>query len=214
MACAELSYSEGLHPHPHLPQKSWRKVWGLLYAGGPSGVARLESWEVRDGGLGPAGDRSAGPSRRGERRVIRLADCVSVLPADGENCPRDTGAFLLTTTERSHLLAAQHRQAWMGPICQLAFPVSTGRVGRASTVWPWGDQLPPTYSFLIHSHPVTQQAPAKYLRAWETAQKQKPQNSSQMATHAVEKMKGWVGTRSEPGAIRQDGRRRPLRRGQ
>uniref|UniRef100_A0A8C3VH57 Docking protein 3 n=1 Tax=Catagonus wagneri TaxID=51154 RepID=A0A8C3VH57_9CETA len=94
--------------------KSWRKVWGLLYAGGPSGVARLESWE------------SAGPSRRGERRVIRLADCVSVLPAEGESCPRDTSAFLLTTTERSHLLAAQHRQQWMDRICQLAFPVSTG----------------------------------------------------------------------------------------
>lgn len=108
--------------HVKFGKKSWRKVWGLLYAGGPSGVARLESWEVRDGGLGPAGDRSAGPNRRGEPRVIRLADCVSVLPVDCESCPRDTGAFLLTTTERSHLLAAQHRQAWMGPICQLAFP--------------------------------------------------------------------------------------------
>lgn len=100
-------------------------------------MARLESWEVRDGGLGPGGDRSAGPGRRGERRVIRLADCVSVLPADGENCPRDTGAFLLTTTERSHLLAAQHRQEWMGPICQLAFQVSIRRVGRASRGQGW-----------------------------------------------------------------------------
>ncbi|XP_037679112.1 docking protein 3-like [Choloepus didactylus] len=108
--------------HVKFGKKSWRKVWALLYAGSPSGVARLESWEVRDGGPGPAGDRTSGPARRGERRVIRLADCVSVLPADGESCPRDTGAFLLTTTERSHLLAAQHRQAWMGPICQLAFP--------------------------------------------------------------------------------------------
>ncbi|XP_016058734.1 PREDICTED: docking protein 3 [Miniopterus natalensis] len=117
--------------HVKFGKKSWRKVWGLLYAGGPSGVARLESWEVRDGGPGPAGDRSAGPSRRGERRVIRLADCVSVLPADGESCPRDTGAFLLTTTERSHLLAAQHRQSWMGPICQLAFP-GTGECSSGS----------------------------------------------------------------------------------
>uniref|UniRef100_A0A8C5YYX9 Docking protein 3 n=2 Tax=Marmota marmota marmota TaxID=9994 RepID=A0A8C5YYX9_MARMA len=108
--------------HVKFGKKSWRKVWALLYAGGPSGVARLESWDIRDGGLGPAGDRSAGPGRRGERRIIRLADCVSVLPADGESCPRDTGAFLLTTTERSHLLAAQHRQSWMNPICQLAFP--------------------------------------------------------------------------------------------
>uniref|UniRef100_A0A2K6PRU6 Docking protein 3 n=1 Tax=Rhinopithecus roxellana TaxID=61622 RepID=A0A2K6PRU6_RHIRO len=118
--------------HVKFGKKCWRKVWALLYAGSPSGVARLESWEVRDGGLGAAGDRSAGPGRRGERRVIRLADCVSVLPADGESCPRDTGAFLLTTTERSHLLAAQHRQAWMGPICQLAFP-GTGEASSGST---------------------------------------------------------------------------------
>lgn len=122
-------------------------------------MARLESWEVRDGGLGPAGDRSAGPGRRGERRIIRLADCVSVLPADGESCPRDTGAFLLTTTERSHLLAAEHRQAWMGPICQLAFPVSTGQVGKASRGGPGR----PFHPHLVHLHarsrPVTRQAP-------------------------------------------------------
>ncbi|KAM7242281.1 hypothetical protein CapIbe_006752 [Capra ibex] len=132
----ETPIKDGILYQQHIKfgKKSWRKVWGLLYAGGPSGVARLESWEVRDGGLGPAGDRSAGPGRRGERRIIRLADCVSVLPADGESCPRDTGAFLLTTTERSHLLAAEHRQAWMGPICQLAFPVSTGQgTGESSS---------------------------------------------------------------------------------
>ncbi|XP_023572287.1 docking protein 3 isoform X2 [Octodon degus] len=124
MESAETPIKDGIlyQQHVKFGKKSWRKVWALLYAGGPAGVARLESWDVRDGGLGPAGDRSAGPSRRGERRVIRLADCVSVLPADGESCPRDTGAFLLTTTERSHLLAAQHRQSWMDPICQLAFP--------------------------------------------------------------------------------------------
>ncbi|XP_075399335.1 docking protein 3 isoform X2 [Tenrec ecaudatus] len=116
----ETPVKEGFLYQQHIKfGKCWRKVWALLYAGGPSGVARLESWDARESGLGSAGDRSA---RRGERRVIRLADCVSVLPADGESCPRDTGAFLLTTTERSHLLAAQQRQAWIGPICHLAFP--------------------------------------------------------------------------------------------
>nr|XP_015090349.1 docking protein 3 [Vicugna pacos] len=133
MELLETPVKDGIlyQQHVKFGKKSWRKVWGLLYAGGPSGVARLESWEVRDGGQGPAGDRSAGPGRRGERRVIRLADCVSVLPADGESCPRDTGAFLLTTTERSHLLAAQHRQAWIGSICQLAFP-GTGESSSGS----------------------------------------------------------------------------------
>uniref|UniRef100_A0A8D2B9T6 Docking protein 3 n=1 Tax=Sciurus vulgaris TaxID=55149 RepID=A0A8D2B9T6_SCIVU len=124
MEPVETPVKDGILYQQHIKfgKKSWRKVWALLYAGGPSGVARLESWDIRDGGLGPTGDRSAGPGRRGERRIIRLADCVSVLPADGESCPRDTGAFLLTTTERSHLLAAQHRQSWISPICQLAFP--------------------------------------------------------------------------------------------
>ncbi|XP_004697210.2 docking protein 3 [Echinops telfairi] len=131
----ETPVKEGFLYQQHIKfgKKCWRKVWALLYAGGPSGVARLESWDARESGLGSAGDRSA---RRGERRVIRLADCVSVLPADGESCPRDTGAFLLTTTERSHLLAAQQRQAWMGPICHLAFPgigESTSASGEAES---------------------------------------------------------------------------------
>ena len=60
---------------------------------------------------------------------------------------------------RSHLLAAEHRQAWMGPICQLAFPVSTGQVGKASR----GGLGRPFHPHLVHlhahSHPITQQAP-------------------------------------------------------
>lgn len=126
-------------------------------------MARLESWEFRDGGLGPTGDRSGGPSRRGERRVIRLADCVSVLPADGESCPRDTSAFLLTTTERSHLLAAQHRQEWMDPICQLAFPVSTRQAGRDSGGWP-GRPPHPTWfiSVLTHILSLSKHLPSPY----------------------------------------------------
>ncbi|XP_020854518.1 docking protein 3 [Phascolarctos cinereus] len=126
MDTQETPLKDGLlyQQHVKFGKKSWRKVWAFLYADGPSGVARLESWDVRDGGGGPAGDKPTG--RRGDRRVIRLADCVSVLPADGESCPRDTTAFLLTTTERSHVLAAQHRQTWMAHICHLAFPSMNG----------------------------------------------------------------------------------------
>lgn len=133
MESVETPVKDGVlyQQHVKFGKKCWRKVWALLYAGSPSGVARLESWDVRDAGLGPAGDRATGPSRRGERRVIRLADCVSILPADGESCPKDTGAFLITTTERIHLMAAQHRQSWMGPLCQLAFP-GTGECSSGS----------------------------------------------------------------------------------
>ncbi|XP_007474204.1 docking protein 3 [Monodelphis domestica] len=126
MDTQETALKDGLlyQQHAKFGKKSWRKVWAFLYADGPSGVARLESWDVRDGGGGPAGDKPTG--RRGERRVIRLADCVSVLPAEGESCPRDTTAFLLMTTERSHVLAAQDRHTWMAHICHLAFPSMNG----------------------------------------------------------------------------------------
>lgn len=67
-------------------------------------MVRLESWEVRDGGLGFAGDRFVGFGRRGERRVIRLVDCVFVLSADGESCFRDIGVFLFIIIERSYFL--------------------------------------------------------------------------------------------------------------
>ncbi|XP_038627427.1 docking protein 3 [Tachyglossus aculeatus] len=111
--------------HVKFGKKCWRKVWALLYPGGPSGVARLESWDVRDGG--PVGDKPS--SRRGERRVIRLADCVSVRSVDGESCPRAAAAFLLNTAERSHVLAAEQRAEWVAQICQLAFPSMNESLG-------------------------------------------------------------------------------------
>ncbi|XP_039766459.1 docking protein 3 [Ornithorhynchus anatinus] len=122
--------------HVKFGKKCWRKVWALLYPGGPSGVARLESWDMRDGG--PAGDKPS--SRRGERRVIRLADCVSVRSVDGESCPRAAAAFLLNTSERSHVLAAEQRAEWMAQICQLAFPCMNENLGLGeSGPLPRGD---------------------------------------------------------------------------
>lgn len=65
---------------------------------------------------------------------------------------------------------------------------------------------------LIHILSLSKYLPSKYLQAWEIAQK--PQNKSQMAIRAMEKMKGWGGTRSGPGDVRQDGPGGPLRKGQ
>ncbi|XP_051834999.1 docking protein 3 [Antechinus flavipes] len=151
MDTQETPLMDGLlyQQHVKFGKKSWRKVWAFLYADGPSGVARLESWDVRDGGGGPAGDKPTG--RRGERRVIRLADCVSVLPADGESCPRDTTAFLLTTTERSHMLAAQHRHTWLAHICHLAFPSMNGSSSGTGEFGPAEPGLVPMEENSIYS---------------------------------------------------------------
>uniref|UniRef100_A0A8C8A589 Docking protein 3 n=1 Tax=Otus sunia TaxID=257818 RepID=A0A8C8A589_9STRI len=88
-----------------------------LFAASPSGVARMEKFDVRDDGT--VLEKTS--LRRCARRVIRLSDCVSVGPAGTESCPKATAAFYLTTTEKSYVLAAEQRDEWIAQLCQLAF---------------------------------------------------------------------------------------------
>uniref|UniRef100_A0A8C3IC17 Docking protein 3 n=1 Tax=Chrysemys picta bellii TaxID=8478 RepID=A0A8C3IC17_CHRPI len=103
-------------------KKLWRKVRAQLFATGPWGVARLETCDARDNGSGP--EKTS--LRKCERRVIRLADCVSVGPADAPSCPKDTAAFYLNTIDKSHVLAAEQRDEWIAQLCQLAFQPAPG----------------------------------------------------------------------------------------
>ncbi|KAG8128421.1 hypothetical protein E2320_015287 [Naja naja] len=102
-------------------RKTWRKVWVQLFADSPFGVARLEYFEARDGGA--AGKATL---KKGERKVIRLSDCVSVERAKDQSSPKDTVAFYLCMLERNWLFAADQPNKWIEYICQLAFqfPVS------------------------------------------------------------------------------------------
>ncbi|NXQ61857.1 DOK3 protein, partial [Anthoscopus minutus] len=108
--------------HTKFGKKFWRKMRAQLFAASPSGVARMEEFDVRDDGTNPEK-----PSlQRCARRVIRLSDCVSVGPAGTESCPKATAAFYLTTTEKSYVLAAEQRDEWITQLCQLAFQVPRG----------------------------------------------------------------------------------------
>ncbi|NXL53591.1 DOK3 protein, partial [Podilymbus podiceps] len=103
--------------HCKFGKRSWRKMRAQLFAASPSGVARMEKFDVRDDGT--ALEKTS--LRRCARRVIRLSDCVSVGPAGTESCPKATAAFYLTTTEKSYVLAAEQRDEWIAQLCQLAF---------------------------------------------------------------------------------------------
>ncbi|NXY00060.1 DOK3 protein, partial [Centropus bengalensis] len=103
--------------HCKFGKRSWRKMRAQLFAASPSGVARMEKFDVRDDGT--ALEKSS--LRHCARRVIRLSDCVSVGPAGMESCPKATSAFYLTTTEKSYVLAAEQRDEWITQLCQLAF---------------------------------------------------------------------------------------------
>lgn len=95
----------------------------MLYPASPHGVARLEFFDHK--GSSSGGGR--GGSRRLDCKMIRLAECVSVVPVTVESPPEPgAAAFRLDTAQRSHLLAADAASstAWVQTLCRTAFPVS------------------------------------------------------------------------------------------
>lgn len=99
----------------------WKKTWAVLYPASPHGVARLEFFDHK--GSSSGGGR--GGSRRLDCKMIRLAECVSVVPVTVESPPEPgASAFRLDTAQRSHLLAADAASstAWVQILCRTAFP--------------------------------------------------------------------------------------------
>ncbi|XP_060621628.2 docking protein 3 [Anolis sagrei] len=107
--------------HPKFGKKAWRKVWAQLFADSPSGVARLEYFEAREGVKA-----EKATLRKGERKVIRLSDCVSVERAEEQSSPKDTTPFCLCMMERNCFLAVDQPDEWIECICQLAFQKPPG----------------------------------------------------------------------------------------
>uniref|UniRef100_A0A8C3XXA3 Uncharacterized protein n=1 Tax=Chelydra serpentina TaxID=8475 RepID=A0A8C3XXA3_CHESE len=95
--------------------------WALVRLQLACSVQLGATCDARDDGSGP----EKASLRKCERRVIRLADCVSVGPADAHGCPKDTAAFQLNTMEKSYMLAAERRDEWIAQLCQLPAPGST-----------------------------------------------------------------------------------------
>ncbi|NXC73342.1 DOK3 protein, partial [Anhinga anhinga] len=118
--------------HCKFGKRSWRKMRAQLFAASPSGVARMEKFDVRDDGT----TLEKTSLRRCSRRVIRLSDCVSVGPAGTESCPKATAAFYLTTTEKSYVLAAEQRDEWIAQLCQLAFQGANEAVQSSARTQP------------------------------------------------------------------------------
>ncbi|NXH44156.1 DOK2 protein, partial [Dicaeum eximium] len=104
--------------------KKWKKFWAVLYRDSSCSTARLE---LLEGSERPRKAEAA-------RRLVRLSDCVHVAEAGGDaTCPKDTVPFLLETTERRFLLAADGAEAaeWVQRLCELAFPRSQEEPGVA-----------------------------------------------------------------------------------
>ncbi|NXP46139.1 DOK2 protein, partial [Heliornis fulica] len=125
--------------------KKWKKFWGILYRESSCSTARLELFE---GSAPPAAEKL----RKGEgsRRLVKLSDCVHVAEASGDaGCPKETVPFLLETTDKRYLLAADGTEAagWIQKLCELAFPVcarqgeeqAAGKDGQQSSLGTDGE---------------------------------------------------------------------------
>ncbi|NXJ89008.1 DOK2 protein, partial [Corythaixoides concolor] len=122
--------------------KKWRKFWGILYRESSCSTARLELFE---GSAPPTSEKL----RKGEgsKRLVKLSDCVHVAEASGEaGCPKETVPFLLETTDKRYLLAADGSEvaSWIQKLCELAFPRSreeqaAGKDGQQSSLGTDGE---------------------------------------------------------------------------
>ncbi|XP_077598754.1 docking protein 1b [Stigmatopora nigra] len=116
--------------------KKWKKNWLVLYPASQNGIARLEFFDSH-GSVG-VGNSSVGntneKTRKLDKKIIRLSECISILPALTENCPKDNmAAFCVETNDKTHVFAAEKNAArdWMETMCDIAFQGGIGANGES-----------------------------------------------------------------------------------
>ncbi|XP_015250730.1 PREDICTED: docking protein 2-like [Cyprinodon variegatus] len=105
--------------------KKWKRIWCVLYRESSCSISRMEFFECKDGGHLEKNDKTLRKQQE-NKKVIRLADCIRVTEVDMDGCPRDTGSFLVETTEKIFVFAADRHQLedWTHKLCEIAFPMS------------------------------------------------------------------------------------------
>ncbi|KAG7495940.1 docking protein 1 [Solea senegalensis] len=113
--------------------KKWKKNWFVLYPASQNGIARLEFYDAPSGGGGGGGGGSASgtneKTRKLDKKIIRLSECISILPALTESCPKENmAAFCVETNDKNHVFAAEKNAAkdWMDTMCDIAFQGGSG----------------------------------------------------------------------------------------
>ncbi|CAI5668481.1 unnamed protein product [Oreochromis niloticus] len=112
--------------------KKWKKNWFVLYPASQNGIARLEFFDAPGGGGGGGGGTIGGSNektRKLDKKIIRLSECISILPALTESCPKDNmAAFCVETNDKTHVFSAEKTVAkdWMDTMCDIAFQGGSG----------------------------------------------------------------------------------------
>ncbi|KAK0139415.1 Docking protein 1 [Merluccius polli] len=109
--------------------KKWKKNWFVLYPASQNGIARLECYDSSSGGGGGAGAGGNEKTRKLDKKIIRLSECISILPAVTETCPKDNmAAFCVETNDKTHVFAAERHVSmeWVEKMCEIAFQSGSG----------------------------------------------------------------------------------------
>uniref|UniRef100_UPI0037E965A1 docking protein 1b n=1 Tax=Semicossyphus pulcher TaxID=241346 RepID=UPI0037E965A1 len=120
--------------------KKWKKNWFVLYPASQNGIARLEFFDSPSGGGGGSGGGSGSGSnektRKLDKKIIRLSECISILPALMESCPKENmAAFCVETNDKTHVFAAEKNAAkdWMDTMCDIAFQGGGGSTSSSDS---------------------------------------------------------------------------------
>ncbi|XP_042193057.1 docking protein 1b isoform X2 [Callorhinchus milii] len=106
--------------HLKFGKKIWRKNWFVLYPASQHGISRLEFYDCKDGSN--VSEKQA--TKKLDKKIIRLADCISITPLPGETCPKEMTAFSIETGEKLYTFAAEKLTSseWVEKLCETAFP--------------------------------------------------------------------------------------------
>lgn len=93
----------------------------MLYPASQNGIARLEFFDCAGGGTEKPNTKKL------DKKIIRLSECISILPALTESCPKENmSAFCVETNDKTHVFAAEKQvtNEWVEKMCEIAFQVS------------------------------------------------------------------------------------------
>ncbi|XP_078056041.1 docking protein 1b [Mustelus asterias] len=102
-------------------QKHWKKNWFVLYPASQYGISRLEFYDTKDG----ANVSEKQATKKMDKKIIRLSDCISIAQLPSEVCPKETmSAFTIETQEKLYTFAAEKQTSaeWVEKLCETAFP--------------------------------------------------------------------------------------------
>uniref|UniRef100_A0A8C9RSJ0 Docking protein 2 n=1 Tax=Scleropages formosus TaxID=113540 RepID=A0A8C9RSJ0_SCLFO len=122
--------SDVCHPQSP-PMQKWKKVWSIIYRESSCSVSRMEFFEFKDSGAANAEKADRTLRKQENKKVIKLRDCIRVSEVQVESCPRDCQPFLVETTEKIFLFAAENSEleGWTQALCEIAFPMNWAEAG-------------------------------------------------------------------------------------